>query len=443
MFSFAGAALLFIQFRDRRQRYISCWIIGSILFGTATVLVALKDILPEFISYKIGITLNITAYIYFYYSCVSLLGKKILFNWIAFKAFVVAIIFMIALILVGNNFGVKYQPALVALSGLAFNSYIGLLILKFYKQRQIHLAFALATIFFLTALVWGIRFFMIIFGDLEFAFQGGAANLISFTLLLFLVIAKYMSFAGLVTSIEWREREGLITQVHSMRMELANKEAQLANKKVEQSELQFLTSLNALAKARDNETGNHIIRTQNYVKVLALRLRAAGHYAERLSDNSIDLLFKAAPLHDIGKVGIPDSILLKTGPLTGEEWVVMKTHTLIGESILDAVDVEKNGEADLIGMARKIAGGHHEKWDGNGYPRGLVGEAIPLEARIMSLADMYDALVSERVYKKAWTHEQAAQEIISKRDTHFDPVIVDIFIFEQDAFREIAERYRD
>jgi hypothetical protein len=218
---------------------------------------------------------------------------------------------------------------------------------------------------------------------------------------------------------------------------------ELAHKKLEQSELQFLASLNALAKARDNETGNHIIRTQNYVKVLALRLRKDGHYAEELTDQNVELLFKAAPLHDIGKIGIPDHILLKKGPLTDQEWEVMKTHTLIGESVLNASEVDIDSDHDLINKAINIAGGHHEKWDGTGYPRGLAGEAIPLAARIMSLADMYDALVNERVYKKAWAHEKAVEEIISKRRTQFDPFIVDAFIAEQTTFKDIADQYRD
>ena len=116
---------------------------------------------------------------------------------------------------------------------------------------------------------------------------------------------------------------------------------------------------------------------------------------------------------------------------------------LFRSTVLDAEEVNRDGDADLVGIAIKIAGGHHEKWDGSGYPRGLVGQAIPLEARIMSLADMYDALVSKRVYKKAWTHEEAVQEIVSKREIQFDPLIVDAFLAEQNAFREIAHQYRD
>jgi response regulator RpfG family c-di-GMP phosphodiesterase len=213
--------------------------------------------------------------------------------------------------------------------------------------------------------------------------------------------------------------------------------------KQEKTEEKMLSSLNALSMARDNETGNHIIRTQHYVKLLALRLRAMGLYQGELSDPEIELLFRAAPLHDIGKVGIPDAILLKPGRLDKEEWSVMKTHTIIGESVLSSAEVEIQSDEDVIAIAIQIAGGHHEKWDGSGYPRNLRGNEIPLSARIMALADMYDALVSERIYKKEWTHEEAANEITSKRGAHFDPVVVDAFIAEIDSFKEIAQKYRD
>lgn len=252
----------------------------------------------------------------------------------------------------------------------------------------------------------------------------------AFTILSYVAIIAYM--------VEKVNAKGLLATLENNSMRL-----DLAQKKAEQSEVQLLTSLNALAKARDNETGNHIIRTQNYVKALAQRLRDDGRYSESLSDQSIETLFKAAPLHDIGKIGIPDNILLKRGPLTDEEWVVMKTHPLIGESVLSGSLPNEEADQDVIAVAIKIAGGHHEKWDGTGYPRGLAGEAIPLSARIMSLADMYDALVNERVYKKAWTHEEAVQEILSKQSTQFDPFVVDAFIAEQGAFKEIANKYRD
>ena len=213
--------------------------------------------------------------------------------------------------------------------------------------------------------------------------------------------------------------------------------------KAQALESQMLASLNALAKARDNETGNHIIRTQLYVKNLALRLRRMGYYESELSDQVINLLYKAAPLHDIGKVGIPDHILLKPGRLSEDEWEIMKTHTTIGEAVLSSAGNEFQDEDGVIAKALKIAGGHHEKWDGSGYPRGLSGIDIPLAARIMSVADIYDALVSERVYKKGWTHKEAIQEIIRHQDTYFDPLVVEAFIAEQDHFQEIAEQFKD
>ena len=232
------------------------------------------------------------------------------------------------------------------------------------------------------------------------------------------------------------KKQDLIAENHLIKLALANK-------KVEQTESHFLASLKALAKARDNETGKHIIRTQRYVFALAQRLRTQGHYLDSLSDHSIEALVRAAPLHDIGKIGIPDEILLKDGSLSDDEWTVMKTHTLIGESVLDVAEIERDHDSGVISKAIKIAGSHHERWDGTGYPRGIAGEAIPLEARIMSLADMYDALVSARPYKNAWSHDRAVGEIISKRGKQFDPLIVEAFMYEQEVFKDIAQTYRD
>lgn len=211
----------------------------------------------------------------------------------------------------------------------------------------------------------------------------------------------------------------------------------------EDKEEQMLVALKSLALARDNDTGNHIVRTQHYVKVLAERLKAMGHHTEWLDAKKINAMYKAAPLHDIGKVGIPDSILLKAGPLTFDEWGIMKTHASIGESVLEASAANMKTKDQVIEAAILIAGSHHEKWDGTGYPRGLSGEDIPLEARIMALADMYDALVSTRPYKSSWSHEDATEEILSKKGTHLDPAVVEAFLIEKEAFREIARRYRD
>jgi PAS domain S-box-containing protein len=219
----------------------------------------------------------------------------------------------------------------------------------------------------------------------------------------------------------------------------------LERKKAVDSEAKMLASLNALALARDNETGAHIVRTQEYVKCLSNRLRMQGDYVDELTPDVIEKLHKAAPLHDIGKVGIPDSILYKSGPLTKEEWGVMKTHALIGEGVLNSARSQLPDVLgiDVIDIAIEIAGAHHEQWDGGGYPRGLMGQAIPISARIMALADMYDALISDRVYKTGWSHEKAVAEILSKRGTHFDPAVVEAFASERDRFQIIAQRHRD
>jgi PAS domain S-box-containing protein len=214
-------------------------------------------------------------------------------------------------------------------------------------------------------------------------------------------------------------------------------------KETNQTVHQMLSSLNALALARDNETGNHVIRTQHYVKIIATRLFETGQYLDQINGQTIELMFKAAPLHDIGKVGIPDAILQKPGKLTDDEWVIMKTHTTIGENILSAAHFQSDKANPIINMAHQIAGSHHERWDGTGYPRGLKGEDIPLAGRIMAIADVYDALVSKRVYKPKWTYEEGISEILSLKGLQFDPLIVDAFVLEESRFNEIAQLHHD
>lgn len=205
----------------------------------------------------------------------------------------------------------------------------------------------------------------------------------------------------------------------------------------------MLNSLNALSMVRDNETGNHILRTKNYVRALAERLKASGVYEDQLSEKAIDYIVKAAPLHDIGKVGIPDTILKKPGSLTDEEWQIMKTHAGLGRDVLTAAKLKDAKHTHVLDAAIQIAGCHHEAWDGSGYPQGLKGEEIPLAARLMSLADTYDALVNERVYKKEWTHDEVCAEIASLKGKRFDPLVVEAFMQEKDNFLRISELYSD
>ena len=204
-----------------------------------------------------------------------------------------------------------------------------------------------------------------------------------------------------------------------------------------------ILALASLAETRDNETGNHIRRTQHYVRALAERLREHPRFRDSLDDEVIATLFKSAPLHDIGKVGIPDSVLLKAGKLTPEEFEVMKTHTTLGHDALAHAEFALGTQVEFLSMAKEIALSHQEKWDGSGYPQGLSGDDIPMSARLMALADVYDALISKRVYKSGMSHEQAAQVIREGRALHFDPDVCDAFLEIEDEFRMIAERFAD
>ena len=206
-----------------------------------------------------------------------------------------------------------------------------------------------------------------------------------------------------------------------------------------------MRALASLAETRDNETGNHIRRTQAYVSLLAHALAEQARYTVGLSIDTIDLLVKASPLHDIGKVGIPDHILNKPGPLDADEWQIMKQHAVIGAN---SIKHAMMGEADhtplaFLHVAMEIAHSHHEKWDGSGYPDGLQGEAIPLSARLMALADVFDALISRRVYKAAYSHQEARRIILEGQGQHFDPVLVAIFAARFEEFVAIAQRYAD
>ena len=204
-----------------------------------------------------------------------------------------------------------------------------------------------------------------------------------------------------------------------------------------------ILAMSSLAEARDNETGNHIRRTQHYVRALALQLRDNPRFSSYLTPSQIEALYKSAPLHDIGKVGIPDAILLKPGRLTAEEFEVMKTHTTLGHGALKAAADRLSGDASFLECAGEIALSHQEKWDGSGYPQALRGDEIPVSARLMAVADVYDALISRRVYKDPMTHAQASQILAEGRGKHFDPDVVDAFQSIADDFAAIARRYAD
>ncbi len=206
-----------------------------------------------------------------------------------------------------------------------------------------------------------------------------------------------------------------------------------------------ILGLTSIAETRDPETGKHIVRTQHFVRLLADKLTDHPRFKKYLTPENVDMLFKSAPLHDVGKVGVPDEILLKPGKLTDDEFARMKQHTTMGEESLERAEraAGLTNESSFLRYAREIALTHHEKWDGTGYPKALKGDDIPVSGRLMALADVYDALTSRRCYKPPFPHDKAAAIIVEGRGTHFDPDIVDTFIGLEDEFQAVAAEYAD
>ena len=222
------------------------------------------------------------------------------------------------------------------------------------------------------------------------------------------------------------------------------RELVLRDRKLIAAQTAIITAFCALAEVRDIETGNHIRRTQSYVLALAEELRDHPRFSDSLNNETIELMFKSAPLHDIGKVSIPDAILLKPGKLTPEEWEVMKRHCVAGRNaIVTAARELGEGDDNFFGYATEIAYCHHERWDGTGYPCALAGDDIPVSARLMAVADVYDALITKRVYKDAYPHDESIQLITAERGLHFDPDIIDAMLSISDEFDAIAQRFKD
>ena len=232
----------------------------------------------------------------------------------------------------------------------------------------------------------------------------------------------------------------VFTLLTSIRFLQADREMRERTRKLALTQDAIIQSLAALAETRHHETGGHIQRTRHYMKALAMRLRGHPRFRRYLDDSAVDLLFRLAPLHDIGKVGVRDGILLKQDRLTPEEHEEMKRHTLYGS---ETIRLARNfmGEDSFLRVADEIAISHHEKWDGTGYPHGLREENIPIPGRFMAVADAYDAIISPRVYKPALSHEEAVRILREKRGSHFDPDVVDAFLEAREEFRGIAVRF--
>ena len=204
-----------------------------------------------------------------------------------------------------------------------------------------------------------------------------------------------------------------------------------------------MVAMGALAESRDPDTGNHIRRTQHYVKIIALQLQDHPRFSQLLTPENITSLYKSAPLHDIGKVGIADHILLKPSKLSYEEFEEMKKHTTYGRDAIASAETRMSRADNFLIFAKEIAYSHQEKWDGSGYPEGLAGDDIPISARLMAIADVYDALISRRVYKPPFSHEKSVEIILDGKGSHFDPDIVDAFMEVADDFYQISLRFAD
>lgn len=216
-----------------------------------------------------------------------------------------------------------------------------------------------------------------------------------------------------------------------------------ATPEVAQAHQVVLFALATLAELRESDTESHILRVQNYVRTLCGRLKTRPAFAAALTDEYVDMLTLCVPIYDMGTVGVPDRILLKPGRLTPDELAIMRQHTTLGYEAMVRAETTLKIHSPLLAMAKDVALCHHEKFNGAGYPKGLLGPVIPLAARIVAVADVYDALIAAKVYKDGVPHEKAMQIIVSERGAHFDPDVVDAFVEVQEEFAAIARRYAD
>jgi len=269
--------------------------------------------------------------------------------------------------------------------------------------------------------------------DEEKGLSLGAADYIAKPLSPALVLARVRTQLQAKRARDWLRDQNAALEAEVERRMRENRMVQAAS----------IRALARLAETRDPETGNHLMRTQAYVHRLATLLKDHPRFNAHLDERAVELIAKSAPLHDIGKVGIPDSILQKPGRLTPQEWEVMKTHARLGGDALAQAERDLEEPVPFLHYAKEIAYWHHEHWDGSGYPDGLAGDAIPVSARLMALADVFDALVSPRVYKAPVGYARTREIISSERGRHFDPDVVDAFLADFDGFVRIAQRHAD
>ena len=269
--------------------------------------------------------------------------------------------------------------------------------------------------------------------DEEMGLEAGAVDYITKP------IRPSILMARVKTHLELKEARDRLDQHNE------NLENEIAKRMAENEQIKNvgIRALARLAETRDKETGRHILRTSLYVRTLAKILQPMPMFQLELTDQTIDLIANSTPLHDIGKVGIPDRILQKPGKLTEDEWVIMKTHAELGAQAIEQAEKDAETSLTFLEIGKEIARWHHEKWDGTGYPDGLKWNEIPLSAKLMAIADVFDALISERVYKKAFSFDEAKAIMVAGRGKHFDPVLLDAFLSHFDEFVAIANLHRE
>ncbi len=277
---------------------------------------------------------------------------------------------------------------------------------------------------FLAFLYWGLEAFLNVFSPEEINFyrQIFGPNVSEMWMRL-IVLCLFMIFGSHVQYIINKRKKAETELLESYR-------------KLHNARMATILGLAKLAEYRDEGTGTHLERIREYAKIIAEEMAKNPKYAGQITPEYIDDIYQSSILHDIGKVGIPDAVLLKPGRLSDEEFDVIKRHTNLGGDAINAIELQIEGQS-FLALGKEIAYNHHEKWDGSGYPRGLNGEDIPLSARIIALADVYDALTTKRFYKEAYTHEKSRQIIIDLKGTHFDPEVLDVFLALADEFDRI------
>jgi len=277
---------------------------------------------------------------------------------------------------------------------------------------------------FLAFLYWGIESFLNVFSPEEISFYREIFGPdVSGMWMRLIVVCLFMIFGSHVQYTINKRKKAEMDLLESYR-------------KLQNARMATILGLAKLAEYRDEGTGTHLERIREYAKLLAEALSNNPKYTGHITPEYVDDIYQSSILHDIGKVGIPDAVLLKPDKLSDEEFNVIKRHTTLGGDAIKAIEAKIEGQS-FLALGKEIAYNHHEKWDGSGYPRGLSGEGIPLSARIIALADVYDALTTKRFYKEAFSHKRSRQMIVDLKGTHFDPEMVDVFLTLQDEFNRI------